>query len=68
MKYPPLTLCPLHLLPGTGISGSVVSWNPGTGGAGEESVGQVPPLAENFNEGVSVIPVVVPVNISHFIS
>ena len=35
-----------------------MTWDPGTGGAGEESVGQVPALGENFNEGVSVIPVV----------
>ena len=55
-------------LPGAGISGSIVCGNPGTGGAREEAVGRVPPLTENFNEGVRVIPVVLRVNISPVIS
>ena len=56
----------MPLLPGTGISGSIVSWHSWAGGAGEEAVGCVPPLTENFNEGVSVVPVVFRINISAF--
>ena len=55
------------VLPGTGISGSIVCWDPRAGGTGEEAVGHVPPLTENFNEGVRVIPVEFLVNISAFI-
>ena len=44
-----------------------MSWHPRAGGAGEEAVGCVPPLTENFNEGVRVVPAVFRLNISLYI-